>query len=194
MVQVAVVFHSGSGHTQQLAQAVAGGSRRNGATVELVKTDELHVHDEGPWDLLNAADAIIFGSPTYMGAAAASFKAFSDASSRTYLRQGWKDKLAAGFTNSGNPSGDKFATLNEFFVLACQHGMLWVSPAIKPGFTKSGRDYETAINRTGHYTGVGTHSFTDQGPDLAPNAAELETGKLLGQRVTEAAKRWRLPH
>lgn len=192
MGQVAIVYHSGFGHTDRLARAVADGVREGQAEVALYATDALHSHDDGPWDALDQADTIVFGSPTYMGAASASFKAFSDASSKIYKRQGWMNKLAAGFTNSGNPSGDKFATLSEFFVLACQHGMLWVSPAIAPGYTQSGQDYEAAVNRTGHYTGVGTHSFTDHGPDESPNAAELETGRQLGRRVAAVTNRWRL--
>lgn len=190
MVKVAIVYHSGFGHTERLAQSVARGASDGGALASLHNTDDLYQPDAGPWETLAAADAIVFGSATYMGAASASFKAFADASSRVYKEHGWKDKLAAGFTNSGTPSGDKAATLNQFMVLACQHGMNWVSPAFKPGYSLTSHDYDTAINRTGHYTGVGTQSFNDHDPTESPNSAELETGRLLGVRVAEATQRW----
>ena len=56
MTKVAVVFHSGYGHTQRLAQAVA-----EGAGAELVAIDAEGNLPEGGWETLNAADAIIMG-------------------------------------------------------------------------------------------------------------------------------------
>ena len=62
MAKVAVVFHSGYGHTQRLAQSVA-----QGAAADLITIDAEGNVPEAAWDTLAAADAIIFGSPTYMG-------------------------------------------------------------------------------------------------------------------------------
>ena len=75
---------------------------------------------------LDASDAIIFGSPTYMGGPAAQFKALADATGERWYRGAWRDKLAAGFTVSSGPSGDKLSTLHYFFTLAMQHGMIWI--------------------------------------------------------------------
>ena len=61
----------------------------------------------GGWETLAAADAIVFGSPTYMGNVSWQFKSFADASSKPWYGQAWKDKLAAGFTNSASINGDK---------------------------------------------------------------------------------------
>ncbi|WP_292831862.1 flavodoxin family protein [Nostoc sp. JL33] len=83
-------------------------------------------NDEG-LEKLNQADAIVFGSPTYMGGVAAQFKAFIDAASEVWFRQGWKDKIAAGFTHSSSPSGDKQGTLLYLAMNAAQHGMIWVN-------------------------------------------------------------------
>ena len=79
---------------------------------------------EGAWEKLDAADAIVFGTPTYMGGPSAPFKVFADASVKVWFSQGWKDKLAGGFTCSLNMSGDKFSTLMYFVTFAMQHGML----------------------------------------------------------------------
>ena len=72
MAIVAVVYHSGFGHTAVVAEHVAKGvAAVPGVIVGLYKADDLSSPDAGPWAELAAADAIIFGTPTYMGAASA---------------------------------------------------------------------------------------------------------------------------
>ena len=102
MTKIAVVFHSGYGHTLRMAQAVA-----EGAGAELIAVDAEGNLPEGGWETLNAADAIIMGSPTYMGSVSWQFKKFADASSKQWFGQAWKDKVFAGFTNSATMNGDK---------------------------------------------------------------------------------------
>lgn len=190
MAKVAIVYHSGYGHTARLAEAVAEGARAQGAEVSILKADDLTSPDAGPWDTLNASDAIIFGSPTYMGSASAVFQQFAEASSKIWMAGGWQDKLAAGFTNSASVSGDKLATLQSFAILAAQHGMLWVPLGIQSGFNLKAHKYEEGVNRGGFFMGVGTQSPADSSPEEAPVAVELETGKKLGARVAKAADRW----
>lgn len=190
MTKVAIVYHSGYGHTAKLAEAVAEGVTRGGAEVSLLKADDLTKPDEGPWDQLNEADAIIFGAPTYMGSASAVFKQFQDATSKVWMSGGWTDKLAAGFTNSGSVSGDKLNTLQQFAILAAQHNMLWVTPAVPSGFNMKEHTWNEAENRGGFFMGVGAHSPVDTSPEEAPVASELETGRKLGERVAKAATRW----
>jgi NAD(P)H dehydrogenase (quinone) len=190
MVHVAIIYHSGYGHTERLAKAVATGAQEAGAKASLFLATELTTTESPHWEAIQTADAIIFGAPTYMGAASAEFKKFADTSSHVWANHGWKDKLAAGFTNSGSIAGDKSSTLNQMFILASQHGMIWVPPAFKPGFSNTKQKYETAINRTGFFTGVGTQSLDDHSPEQSPNAADLETGQLLGKRVALVARQW----
>ena len=121
MTQIAVVFHSGYGHTLRMAQAVA-----EGAQARLVPIDADGHLPEGGWETLQAADAIVFGSPTYMGGPSWQFKKFADASSKPWFAQQWKDKLFAGFTNSATMNGDKLSTLHYLFTLAMQHSGIWV--------------------------------------------------------------------
>ncbi|MAK61249.1 MAG: NADPH-dependent FMN reductase [Ponticaulis sp.] len=190
MTKVAIVYHSGYGHTAKLAEAVEEGVRRAGVDAVLLKADDLTKPDEGPWDELNSADAIIFGAPTYMGSASATFKAFQDATSKVWMTQGWADKLAAGFTNSGSVSGDKLQTLQQFAILAAQHGMVWVGLGVPSGFNMKEHRWDDATNRGGYWLGVGAHSPVDTSPEEAPVACELETGRLLGERVAKSAIRW----
>ena len=90
-----------------------GRARVAGNTVTLYKADDLTDAAKGPWAELAAADVIVFGAPTYMGSASAVFKQFMDASSKAWYGDVWKNKLAAGFTNSASWSGDKLNTLQQ---------------------------------------------------------------------------------
>ncbi len=181
MAGIVVVYHSGYGHTQRLAQAVSDGA---GATLLAIDADgEL---PDGGWDELAAADAIVFGAPTYMGAPSWQFKKFADASSKAWYSQTWKDKLFAGFTNSAGLAGDKHSTLAYFVTLAMQHGGLWVGNGMMPANSKAAKRND--VNYIGAYTGVMAQSPSDASPaEMAEG--DLETGRLFGQRVAEVAAR-----
>ncbi|MFI9719535.1 flavodoxin family protein [Streptomyces sp. NPDC052396] len=180
---VSIAYHSGFGHTAVLAEAVREGAARAGATVHLVKVDEI---TEEQWELLDASDAIVFGSPTYMGTASGAFHAFAEASSKRWFTRAWADKLAAGFTNSASKSGDKLHTLQFFSVLAAQHGMHWVSLNLMPGWNASTAS-ENDLNRLGFFLGAAAQSNNDQGPE-GVHKADIATAEHLGARVAEQAK------
>ncbi|MGO8954624.1 MAG: flavodoxin family protein [Rhodomicrobium sp.] len=189
-IKVAIVYHSGYGHTAVVAKHVAQGAQAvPGVEAALYNAEELSTPDRGPWDQLAAADAIVFGSPTYMGSASAPFKQFAEASSKVWFTLGWKDKIAAGFTNSGSWSGDKLNTLFQFAVLAAQHGMIWAGTAIMPGYNRKGSTPED-INRIGSFLGLMTQSNIDEGPDTMPPSADRNTAELFGKRVAEVTLRW----
>ena len=121
---LAVAYHSGFGHTAVLADAVAAGARDEGAHVTLITVDAMTDDD---WDALDCADGIVFGTATYMGNVSAAFQAFAEKTGRRCLNGTWRDKVAAGFTNSGAKSGDKLHTLASLAVFAAQHHMHWVN-------------------------------------------------------------------
>jgi multimeric flavodoxin WrbA len=185
---VAIVYHSVYGHTERQAEAVKTGvGQVPGAEALLMRVEEAPTR----WDDLAAADAIIFGAPTYMGGPSAPFKAFEEATSHAVMARGfgWQDKLAAGFTNSGARSGDKLATLIQLALFAAQHGMHWVNLALPPA-NNSSTGSEDDLNRLGFWLGAGAQSNTDQGPDLAPPPSDLRTAEHLGRRVAETALRF----
>ncbi|WP_372525229.1 flavodoxin family protein [Piscinibacter sp.] len=184
--RVAVVYHSGFGHTAKQAQAVARGV----ATVKGVQSLLINVDDVNHyWGTLEEMDAIIFGSPTYMGSASAQFKAFMDATSRRVFACGgkWANKLAAGFTNAASRSGDKLATLQQISVFAAQHGMHWVNLGLPPGHNSS-KSTEDSLNRDGFFLGAAAQSNADEGSDVAPPPADLRTAEMLGARVANVAR------
>lgn len=180
-VKIAIVYHSGYGHTKVQAEAVRDGvDQIDAAEADFVSVDEL----KGNLDRLADADAIIFGSPTYMGGVSAQFKAFMDESSEVWMKQGWKNKVAAGFTNSSSRNGDKQNTLIDMSVYAAQHGMIWVGLGLPPG-NNSSTGSEEDINRLGASLGAMAQSNADEGPDVSPTRADKETAKLFGARVAE---------
>ena len=147
MADIVVVYHSGYGHTQRLAQAVA-----EGGGARLLAIDADGNLPDGGWEELAAADAIVFGAPTYMGGPSWQFKKFADASSRPWFGQAWKDKLFAGFTNSGSINGDKSSTMSYFITLAMQHGGIWVGNGMMPANSKASQRGD--VNWVGTFAGA----------------------------------------
>ncbi len=179
MTKVAIVFHSGFGHTKVVAERVkAGAESVPGTHASLIPVEEIDAH----WADLEAADAIVFGSPTYMGNVSGPFKMFMDASSKPWYERKWKDKLAAGFTISGSPSGDKLNTLQSLMIFAMQHGMVWVGIAELP-------QNDEGTNRLGSFSGVMAQAG-QVSPDLEPNLEDRKSAERLGQRIATATARW----
>lgn len=206
-VRIAVAYHTGYGKTGSLARAVASGA----ASVDDAQVDLLDVTtlDDVGWRSLDAADAIIFGSPTYFGSLSADMKRFLEATVDRWVDgPRWKDKLAAGFTNSKTMSGDKLNTLFDLAAFAAQHGMIWVGldlypgwhtrdpagsnvrslPTDRPQMPDAGADGASDLNRLGSWFGVMSQANSDESPDDAPPPADLATGEHLGRRVAELAQ------
>lgn len=154
MTKIAVVYHSATGTTEQLAGAIAEGVFAvDGAEAILLKISAQAIErgryrNEELMRQLDRCDGILFGSPTFMGCVSAQFKAFMDATSERFGRRAWAGKLAAGFTIGGSPSGDQLNTLQTLQIFASQHGMLWMGIDIPAGRDSEGR------NRLGALAGL----------------------------------------
>lgn len=205
-IRVAVAYHTGYGKTGSLAQAVARGAASvEGASVELLDVSQL---DADGWAALDAADAMIFGSPTYFGSLSAEMKRFLEATvDRWADGPRWRDKLAAGFTNSKTMSGDKLNTLFDLAAFAAQHGMIWVGldlypgwhtadptesnvrnlPADRPQMRTGHSEGSSDLNRLGSWFGAMSQANSDESPDDSPPPSDLLTGEHLGRRVAQLA-------
>lgn len=181
MSRTVVVFHSGYGHTQRMAQAVA-----EGAKAELIAIDADGNLPEGAWDSLLAANAIIFGAPTYMGGPSWQFKKFADASSKPWFADQWKDKLFAGFTNSASLNGDKHVTIQYMMTMAMQHGGLWVGTGMKPASNKAAQRDD--LNRLGGFSGALASTPSDASVSEMAKG-DLDTARAFGQRVAAISDR-----
>ena len=183
MSRIVVVYHSGYGHTRKQAEAVA-----KGAAAELVAIDADGNLSDAQWAQLDAADAIIMGSPTYMGSVSWQFKKFADASSKAWFTQKWKDKLFAGFTNSATMNGDKLSTLHYLFTLSMQHSGIWVGTGLMPSNSKAAQRND--VNFVGSFSGAMMQTPSDASADeVVPG--DLETARLFGERVAAVAARLR---
>ncbi|MDF2576680.1 MAG: Tryptophan repressor binding protein [Chlamydiales bacterium] len=186
-IKIVIAYHSGYGHTAKVAEILAQSMREADAHVDVLRVDNL---SEADWEILDNANAIIFGSPTYMGSVSGPFKMFMDASSKKWSTQKWKDKIAAGFTNSASYSGDKLVALQQLFHFAMQHAMVWIGQSEMPPMLG---DHEIvqpdAINRLGSFAGLMTQSNHKSSPELAPSTGDLETAKLFGKRIVNLARK-----
>lgn len=187
-MKVAVVYHSGYGHTAEQAKAVARGAESVAGTE--VKFIALSADKETPLAELDDVHAIIFGSPTYMGTVSAVFKKFMEDTSKHWYTRKWANKIAAGFTNSASQSGDKLNSLVTMAVFAAQHGMIWAGLDILPGNNNSKGSVED-LNRLGSALGAMAQSNADQGPEHGPIASDLKTAEHLGHRIATLAARFK---
>lgn len=184
MTQLAIIFHSAHGHTEHIARHVLEGARQvAGVDAHLIKAEDIGTR---PNDLVGY-DGFIFGSPTYLGGVSAPFKSFMDATGRLWSRQGLQGKLAAGFTVSSLPAGDKQSTLLSMFVFAMQHGMLWVGNPILPE-QHGGVPYEEAANRLGSWSGLMAQA-EHAAPAEAIARGDTKTARLFGRNFANTLLR-----
>ncbi|HEY9155762.1 MAG TPA: flavodoxin family protein [Opitutaceae bacterium] len=194
MATVSVVYFSGTGTTALLADAIAKGARSvEGTQVNLVPINGREIV-EGRWQneaalaILSASDAIVFGTPTFMGGPAAQFKAFADATGGIWYKRQWRNKLAGGFTVSGSPSGDKLHVLTYLSAFAAQHAMTWINPDLLP-LTASADP--AGSNRLGAFLGVMAQSAAAPGQPPALQSGDAATGEAYGRRIATFAAGWR---
>lgn len=183
--RVEIVYHTGAGHTRAIALSVLKGlGAVEGVNAGIMSVDELGTPCEPPnpcWQRLDDADAIVLGSPTYMGGVSAAFKQFIDGTGSRWYSRAWMDKLAAGFTVGGGLSGDKQSALQAMHVFACQHGMIWISMGVGVG--------QPGIDRLS--SSIGMMAQADNAPvEQTPPPEDHATAEAFGARVGRAAVRW----
>lgn len=179
---IRIIYHSGFGHTQQVAQAILRGALNICENTKALSTLEA----AGNFEELHAATALVFGCPTYMGSVSAEFKKFMEATGKFWYAQPWKNKLAAGFTNSSTVNGDKLNTLQQLSIFAAQHSMLWISTGILPVFKDDVQ--QPAPNGLASYLGLMTLSNNATRRNDPP--AGLETAELFGARIAQLANNY----
>lgn len=192
MTRLTVVFQSERGHTAKLAHALVQGANSVPGVqcqAHALRWDQViqgrFVNSE-LFAALDQSDGIVFGCATYMGSGSALFKAFLEAAFKPWwLEQRWKDKVAAGFTNSASQSGDKFSTLLQLAVFGMQMGMIWVGVSDLPGNNWSGGS-PTDLNRLGSWLGAMGQSNADED---TPSVGDIDTAHRFGARVATITRR-----
>lgn len=188
MYTLAVIYHSAHGHTAHIAARVAEGANSvAGVSASLLTAESL----TGNPDSLLAYDAYIFGTPTYFGGPSGVFKTFMDGTGRLWRNQQLRGRLAAGFTVSSLPAGDKHTTLLALFTFSMQHGLVWVGHPVLPE-QHAGVPYDEAANRLGSWTGLMAQSDHAAPPDaFAPG--DLKSARLFGRNVAATLQRLAAP-
>ena len=187
MSTIAIVYHSGYGHTQLQAEAVVRGAQTvQSITAQLYTVEEASEH----LDELDAAEAIILGCPIDMGSISVGMKSFLEAAAQKWFPLAWKDKVAEAFTNSALISGDKLNTLVGLVINARQHGMIFVGLGMMPSANKPeamdqatgpGRD---ALNQVGPFIGPMGTSFQINPPD-APARGDHASARSRQSRLSD---------
>jgi multimeric flavodoxin WrbA len=188
MTQISIVYFSQfKGSTERLAQAVArGASTVPGTDVALISVDQVDAH----WARLHASDAIVFGTPTYIGSVAAKFKEFIEKlAGEVWLERMWVNNIAAGFTVSAGRSGDKLSCLQQLVTFAAQMGMIWVPLRITGG-NYSTQGSEDDLNRMAGYLGVMAQANIDEGPEVAPPPSDIKTAELHGHHIANVTRQF----
>lgn len=184
MKRIAVIYHSGHGHTAHIAEHVAAGARDfPNIEVHVLKAEDLTTK---PDELLKF-DGYLFGSPTYLGGVSGTFKSFMDSTGGLWRTHQLKGKLAAGFTVSSLPAGDKQSTLISMFVFSMQHGMIWVGNPILPEQHR-GVPYDEAANRLGSWSGLMAQAGHSSPADSFVSG-DLKTARMFGRNFSETLRR-----
>jgi NAD(P)H dehydrogenase (quinone) len=196
MTNVSIVFSSGRGRTRTVAHHIhKGATAFPNSSAELIEIVPAQLGEDGRWhdqeimDKLAATDAIVFGAPTFMGSAHGLFKLFLETGIAPWVVQGWKDKIAAGFTNSGSRSGDKLMTLQQISIFAAQMGMVWVGVGDQPGGNYSDSRVSD-VNVNGSWLGLMTQSVSDGTELNAPHPGDLLSAERIGRRIARTTARW----
>lgn len=184
MKQIAIVYHSAHGHTRHIAECIAkGAAGSQGADVQLLDASAVA---KDPAQLASY-HGIVLGSPTYLGGVSGPFKSFMDSTGRMWRDQALRGKLAAGFTVSSLPAGDKQSTLISMFTFAMQHGMHWVGNAIIPE-QHAGVADQHAANRLGSWTGLMAQAGHASPSDAFP-PGDTRTARMFGRNFVAALER-----
>lgn len=162
--RILVAYHSLSGHTEQMARAVAAGANQVAGVHVVVKNIAQIERAE-----IAASDAVIVGSPTHWAAMTADVKRFIES---------WPDmvdKIGGVFATGGGGTGGKETVIVAIATAMLSHGMVVVGPVYREGEFRFGNIGASAV------TGA-----TDPGL----GEAELAEARALGERVAAAALRW----
>jgi NAD(P)H dehydrogenase (quinone) len=179
--KISIVYHSNYGHTKITAEHIRIGASRYASNVNLLSVIEARENIE----LVHQSDAIIFGCPTYFGSVSAEFKSFMEFTGSFWYKQTWKNKVAAGFTNSSTNNGDKLNTLIQLAIFAAQHSMLWAPLGVLPTFVNDIQTDEQ--NRLASYLGLMTLSNNSLCSVEPPS--DLKTAEMFGENIAMTVQR-----
>lgn len=203
--KIQVVFYSMYGHVYKLAEAVAEGARQvTGARVEIFQVPELvpaealeksgaakaraafaHIPFATPAQL-EAADAVIFGTPTRFGNMCAQMRNFLDQTGSLWMKGSLIGKVGSVFTSTGTQHGGHESTVLSFHTTLLHQGMIIVGLP----YSQAGLVNMTEITGGSPY-GAGTLAGADG--TRQPTANELQLARFQGEHVTRITQKLNRP-
>jgi NAD(P)H dehydrogenase (quinone) len=198
-MKVHIIFYSTYGHVYQLAEAIAEGARSvKGAEVQIFQVAETlpseilekmgavearkafaHVPTADP-KRLDEADAIILGSPTRYGSAAAQMQAFLDATGQHWAKGALIGKVGSAFTSTASQHGGQETTLMSMSTFFFHHGM------VIAGVPYSSKELSYMDNLSGG-TPYGASTIAGPKGQRTPSENELEVARAQGRHVAGIA-------
>jgi NAD(P)H dehydrogenase (quinone) len=198
-LKVLVVYYSMNGHTRRLAEAVAEGAREvEGAQVKLRRVPETLTKEElkrrgatgEQKDLaqvpvctmedLTAADAVIFGTPSYLGNMCGQMRQFLDSTGELWKKDALVGKVGSVFCSSGSQHGGQEAAILSFHPTLLHLGMVIVG--LPYTFQEQRRiDQVTGGSPYGASTVVG------KAGERWPSDNELDAARFQGKHVATIA-------
>ena len=197
--KVQIIFYSMYGHVWKLAEAVAEGARSVAGTdvqifqvVETLPTAVLekmgaveakkafaHVPIADP-KRLPEADAVILGTPTRYGSAAAQMQAFIDATGSLWMSGALIGKVGSAFTSTASQHGGQETTLLAMSTFFFHMGMVI-----------AGVPYSTQellnLDEVSGGTPYGASTIAGPRGERQPTANELAIARAQGRHVAQIA-------
>jgi NAD(P)H dehydrogenase (quinone) len=161
-VKILVTYHSLSGNTERMAEAVADGAKSLPGTFVLMKRVGQVTADD-----LFTSDAVIVGSPVYWSNMSGEVKTFFDNwqfKFGVFPEFKMKNKIGAAFATGGQVSSGKEVTMLTILAAMLGNQMIVVSGG-----------------------GAFGASATTEGDSLGIDNKELADAQALGRRVSEVA-------
>ena len=196
--KVQVIFYSTYGHVWKLAEAIAEGAREAGAEATVYQVAEImppdvlakmhateakaafaHVPVAEPHEMADA-DAIVLGTPTRYGSAAASMQAFLDATGGLWAKGALIGKIGSAFTSTASQHGGQETTLLSLATYFYHNGMLIA------GVPYSSAELSNLAEMSGG-TPYGATTIAGPKGERQPSANELAIARAQGKHVATAA-------
>jgi len=196
MTKVLVLYYSGYGHVETLAEAIAEGARDvDGTEVTVKRVPELvpeeiarksgmKLDQQAPIAQpgeLGDYDAVIFGTPTRFGNMASQMRNFLDQTGGLWMQGGLIGKVGSVFASTASQHGGQETTITSFHTTLLHHGMVIVGvPYSHKGLNE--------MDEVSGGTPYGATTLAGDG-SRQPSANELDIARFQGRHVAEIASK-----
>jgi NAD(P)H dehydrogenase (quinone) len=197
MTKVLVLYYSGYGHVETLAQAVADGARAvAGTNVTVKRVPELvpqgvaknagmKLDQDAPIATpgeLADYDAIIFGTPTRFGNMASQMRNFLDQTGGLWMKGALIGKVGSAFVSTASQHGGQETTITSFHTTLLHHGMVIAGvPYSCQGLNE--------MDEISGGTPYGATTLAGADGSRTPSGNELDIARFQGEHVAKIAKK-----